>query len=42
MDILWTIVIGLLAGALAGFIAATLGAVVILAIYRMIRRRQVG
>jgi uncharacterized membrane protein YeaQ/YmgE (transglycosylase-associated protein family) len=84
MDILWTILIGLLAGALAklimpgrdpggiivtillgiggalvarfvgralglyaegepaGFIAATLGAIVILAIYRMVRRRQVG
>jgi uncharacterized membrane protein YeaQ/YmgE (transglycosylase-associated protein family) len=84
MDILWTILIGLVAGALAklimpgrdpggiivtillgiggalvarfvgravgwygegepaGFIAATLGAIVILAIYRMVRRRQVG
>lgn len=84
MDILWTILIGLLAGALAklimpgrdpggiivtillgiggalvarfvgqalgwygegqpaGFIAATLGAIAILIIYRLVRRRQTG
>ncbi len=84
MDILWTILIGLLAGALAklimpgrdpggiivtillgiggalvarfvgqalglyaggqpaGFIAATLGAIAILAVYRLVRRRQTG